>query len=158
MEELRIPKRRTSVEVLLPGGAVRQVIVFLSEFASTHVGAERLSDLLNGTNEFLPAVDLESDRATFLNRASICAARVAPELEEDVHAADGATIPTEHEVEITLNDGSVLKGLISYVLPPDRSRLADYLNDSTPFFRLLEGNKVSLVNKRHVSRIVAIKG
>jgi hypothetical protein len=157
MDELRVPKRRTPVEVILPGGAVRQVVVFLSEFASHHAGAERLSDLLNGTDDFVPALELEGDRLTFLNRAGIAAARVAPEVEEDANAADGATIPTEHEVEITLVDGTVLKGLVTYVLPPDRSRLNDYLNESPPFFKLLEGKHLSLVNKRHVSRVVALK-
>ena len=157
MDELRVPKRRTPVEVILPGGAVRQVVVFLSEFASSHVGAERLSDLLNGTDDFVPAVEQEGERLTFLNRSSIAAARVAPEVEEDTNAADGATIPTEHEVEITLVDGTVLKGLVTYVMPPDRSRLNDYLNEAPPFFKLLEGKFLSLVNKRHVSRVVVIK-
>ncbi len=157
MDELRVPKRRTPVEVILPGGAVRQVVVFLSEFASNHVGAERLSDLLNGTDDFVPAVEQEGERLTFLNRSSVAAARVAPEVEEDANAADGATIPTEHEVEITLVDGTVLKGLVTYVLPPDRSRLNDYLNEAPPFFKLLEGKHLSLINKRHVSHVVALK-
>jgi hypothetical protein len=157
MDELRVPKRRTPVEVVLPGGAVRQVVVFLSEFASDHVGAERFSDVLNGSDDFFPAVEQEGDRMVFFNRYGIAAARVAPEVEADAHAADGATIPTEHEVEITLMDGTGLLGLVTYVLPPDRSRLNDFLNEAPPFFKVLEEGRISLVNKRHVSRVVALK-
>lgn len=141
----------------MPGGAVRQVAVFLSEFASSHVGAERLSDLLNGPEDFLPALELDGEVMTFLNRAAVSAARVAPEVEADANAADEATIPTEHDVELTLTDGTVLRGLVSYVRPPERSRLQDYLNETPPFFRLLEqGNRIALVNKRHIARIVLL--
>src|SRR4051794_15590579 len=133
MQELRVPKRRTAVEVLLPGGAVRHVAVFLAEFAPGHQGTERLSDLLNGSADFVPALDVDSDAMTFLNRHAVSVARVAREVETE--AGDDVTIPTEQEVEITLMDGASLTGLIAYVLPPDRSRLVDYLNDASPFFR-----------------------
>jgi hypothetical protein len=152
-EDLKVPKQRAEVEVLLPGGAARQVVVFLSEFASTHSGRERLSDLLNGGEDFVPALDTLTGNMTFLGRQSIAAARVAPEWEP----ADETVMASEHELEVTLADGTVLHGRVRIVMPPERSRLLDYLNDAPPFLKLVERGSVALVNKRHIARVARVK-
>jgi hypothetical protein len=153
-DELKVPKRRAQVELLLPyGNGSRQVLVFLAEFAGSHAGHERLSDLLNGPNEFLPAVDLATDTMSFVGRAGIAAARVGKDWESSYGLGDAE----EHEVEITLSDGTTLRGIVQFELPPDRSRLLDYLNDVQPFVRLDEGEKVVLVNKRHIARVAKVK-
>ena len=92
---------------------------------------------------------------TFLNRAGLAAVRVARELERD--EADGLTLPTEHDVEMLLESGAALRGLVSYLRPPDRSRLVDFLNEPEPFIRLIEERAIALVNKRHVARVVLLK-
>ena len=152
-DELKVPKRRAQVEVQLPGGATRQVTVFLAAFASKHSGPERLSDLLNAGDEFVPALDNATDAMTFLSRHGIAAARVAPELEWGEELTGGE----QHELEITLVDGTVLRGTVTFVMPPDKSRLLDYLNDAQPFVRLSEREKVALVNKRHIARVAKVK-
>jgi hypothetical protein len=151
-DELKVPKRRVQVEVLLPGGGMRQVTVFLSDFASHHGGPERLSDLLNGPDEFVPALDAQTDTMTFLGRGSIAAARVAPEWEIDPALAGSE----EHEVEITLVEGMQLRGTLRYALPPGRTRLLDHLNDAQSFVRLEERDNIALINKRHIARVVAL--
>jgi hypothetical protein len=153
-DELKVPKRRAPVELVLPyGNGSRQVMVFLAEFAGSHAGHERLSDLLNGPNEFLPAVDLTTDTMSFVGRAGIAAARCGKEWESNY----GLGEVEEHEVQITLADGTALRGIVQFELPPDRSRLLDYLNDAQPFVRLDEGEKVALVNKRHIARVAKVK-
>lgn len=154
MDELRVPKRKAMVELVLPGRARRTVTVFLSEFASEHAGAERLSDLLNGQAAFIPVLEQDTDALTFIHRDAIAVARVDPELEP---AEDAHTLPTEHELELTMLDGSELQGLFSYVRPPERSRLNDVLNEPAPFLRLLEGDRVALVNKNQIARIATVK-
>lgn len=151
MDELRVPKRRLAVEIILPGGAARNVTMFLAEYANDHAGPERVSDLLNGTGDFIPALDSAKDQVVFFNRSSIALARVAADEERD--ASDELTIPTEFQVEVTLLDGAKIVGLVSFILPPDRARLVDYLNSSAPFFRLLQQDVVALVNKKHVAQI-----
>src|SRR3954468_14425956 len=120
-DELRVPKHKVAVEVLLPGGAARQVMFFLAEFAGSHAGHERLSDLLNGAAEFVPALDLATDNMSFLGRRSIAVARVGAEWEPPEDPA----LATEHPVEVALVDGSVLRGRVAFVMPPERSRLLD---------------------------------
>jgi hypothetical protein len=91
---------------------------------------------------------------TFLNRSAISALRLDPALDEDVD--EDVTIPTEHEVEVLLREGTALKGLVSYLRPSERSRLVDFLNEGPPFFRLLDGASLVLVNKRHVVRVTLV--
>jgi hypothetical protein len=155
MEDLRIPKRRAVVEISLSGGAVRTVAVFLSEFAHEHAGAERVSDLLNRGGTFLPAMDLTTNAMTFLSHAGITVVRVDARLEEG--EAEQHTIPTEHEVELTLLDGQVVRGLITYIRPPDRSRLVDYLNEAPAFLPVVEQGRLALVNVRHIAKVDAVR-
>ena len=56
-------------------------------------------------------------------------------------------------MEIRLVDGQRLRGLFAYVQPEGRSRLTDYLNDAPTFLRLLQGDMVALINKRHVAYV-----
>ncbi|HEX5747404.1 MAG TPA: hypothetical protein VFZ09_14260 [Archangium sp.] len=157
LESLSVPKRRVAAQFVLPGGASRNVAVFLAEAAPGHTGGERLSDLLNGSGSlFIPAVDADTDAMTFVHCENLALARVAAELEPNV--VDQFTIPTEHEVEVTMMDGQKLRGLITYVLPEAHSRLTDYLNNSAPaFFPVLEGEQVALVNKRHVAYVETLR-
>ena len=152
MDELRVPKRRVSAEAILAGGTARRITLFLAEAASHHSGPERPGDLLNGGGDFIPALDEEAGAMTFLNRAGLAAVRVPGHDVEDEGAE--LTLPTEHAVEVLLQSGATLRGLVSYLRPPDRSRLQDFLNEPEPFFHLLEEQAVVLVNKRHVVRVV----
>lgn len=153
MEELRIPKRRISAEFRLHSCAESERLdVFLSDNAPAHRGPERLSDLLNGDTEFLPVLEEQTNRMRFVHRTAILVARVSPEEEPD-DAASEQTIPTEHAVRLLLSDGSSVEGLLSYVLPPERSRINDFLNSAPTFFRVLEKTGVALVNKRHLVQV-----
>lgn len=153
MEELRVPKRRVPAEAVLPGGGVRRISLFLAEAACGHAGPERPLDLLNGGGEFVPAFDEDAEAMTFLNRSALALVRVDRALEPD--GAD--TAPTEHRVEVLLDGGETLRGTVSYVRPPERARLQDFLNEPAPFFRLAEERAIALVNRRHVARVAIVR-
>jgi hypothetical protein len=150
MEPLRVPKRRVVIEVSFADGESHRVAVFLAEMASTHGGQERIADLFNAQQEFIPAVEIEGGAMTFLSRAAIAVVRT----DEPDWDRDELNLPVEHEVEVLLDSGQSLRGLLSYVLPPGRCRVIDYLNEAAPFFSLLDEGRTALVNKRHVRRVV----
>jgi len=154
-DDLRVPKRRVSAEVSLPGGRTRRIALFLADAAAEHSGPEFPGDILNGHEDFIPALDEEDGVMTFLNRHGLSVVRVAAE----THTGDDEvpTIPTEHEVELLLRDGTTLRGTLSYLRPPEHARLTDYLNEKTPFLPLHEEKALALVNKRHLTRIVLLK-
>lgn len=154
MDELRVPKRRVAAEVHLAGGPPRRVTLFLAEAAVHHAGPESPGDLLNGTDEFVPAYDEAAQAMSFLHRGAVSVVRLARAL--DPGDAEALTLPTEHEVQVHLTDGTLLAGLVSFLRPPDSARLVDFLNEASPFFRLLEADAVALVNKRHVARVTLV--
>ena len=151
---LQVPKQRVEVEILACGER-RAVTVFLSEFVPERAGPERVSDLLERDEPFFPALDHTTARMTFVSRAAVVLARVPRELEE--HDAHDVAAPTEHEVEVRLLDGEVVRGIVSYVLAPENARPVDFLNEPGRFFRLLVATDyVLLVNKQHVACVTLV--
>jgi hypothetical protein len=141
-------------QLVLPGGEAREVAVFLAEPMPGSTDGERLSDLLNAETKFIPAQDVATETMTFVNSITIAVARV--DARHELRDVDRLTMRTEQAVEIHLEDGQRLKGLFAYVQPEGRSRLTDYLNDAPPFLRLLQGDMVALINKRHVAYVEAL--
>ncbi len=95
-----------------------------------------------------------AEAVTFVHSVAIAVARV--DARHELREVDRLTMRTEHAVEIRLVDGQRLQGLFSYVQPEGRNRLTDFLNDAPPFLRLLQGDMVALVNKRHVAYVEAL--
>ena len=154
MKDLTVPKWRTRVELLLPTKQTLSVAVYLSDIAADHPGPERLSDLMNGLRDFLPAHDLDKDQLTFINREQISAVRVLMDIEGD--PSEQFNVPQESEVRVLLKSGAEIQGLLTYTRPDDRARVLDYLNEAAPFFPVQEKDHVTLINKSHVARVELI--
>lgn len=144
MDELRIPKRRVPIEITLVDGSTRRVEVFLSEVAETHPGPEQVEDLVNGELRFLPAFDSERKAMTFLNPNAIKL------IQTEADAAAVEELATEHVVALSFAGGERITGRVRYVMPPDASRVSDYLAEAPCFLRVEQGEHVLLVNGRHL--------
>ena len=73
--------------------------------------------------------------------------------EDELYVAEsGKDLPCR----VYMMDGSVLEGAMRKSLPPERSRLYDYMNTDNPRFLKLyvESNAVCLVNKSYVGYIM----
>lgn len=142
--------------MVLVGGTVHRVAVFLAEQARSHGGREKLSDLLNDPGEFIPTECLATGRPIFFRRQAITLAKLPLEREPDDPVS--LTLPSEHDVDLLLADGSKFSGLLTYVAPPERSRLVDYLEDSPPFFPVIRDESLYLLNKAHVLSVTPSNG
>jgi hypothetical protein len=151
MSDYRVPKRRLPVQITLVGGASLHVNVFLASFAGSHLGEERLDDLLNGPHDFIPAQEVGSGATTLLNRAALVVARVTHQWVTDPPGAVGDCV--DEKVRVVLLDGSELTGSVSYALPEANGRLSDFLNAAAPFLELQDEGGTAFVSKRHVARI-----
>jgi len=152
MSDLRVPKHKVAVEVLFLGGTREPLELFLAETARSHAGPEELSDLLAGSDLFLPAIAPGPEKTCFLNRQSV----VAIVVDDPGAGADPAlahTLPTAHEVELRLSDGQTLRGVVAYLRPPERSRIGDFLNEPEPVLRLRQAGRLLFVNKSVVTRV-----
>ncbi|HET9594921.1 MAG TPA: hypothetical protein VFP65_05025 [Anaeromyxobacteraceae bacterium] len=149
-----MPKRTVEAEIVLCDGSGGRFALFLSEHASRHEGPEEVADLLEADGAFLPARDLASGRIAFLRRDAIAVAALDGVAEDPF-----ALAPAEqHALEARLPGGRTVRGVVSYVLPPDRARVLDHLNQPGAFLALHgDDGVVRLVAKRHVARLDALE-
>ena len=170
--EYRIPKREISVEITLLGQsssmiqrlsgrrAERLVVhLFLSERAQMREGAERLSDLLNGPGEFLPAVE-PSHKLVLLNKDALMVLTASAEaefpVEETPEAMPASGTGSGVQAEFTLQDGTEIRGRVGFVMPEGKRRLVDFLNLPQRFFAVREGVVAQLINKKCIVRVSII--
>ena len=60
------------------------------------------------------------------------------------------------EVEVVLEDGSTLQGMLAYVMPDGQRRLQDFLNQPERFLILRDGDRARLIHKRRIIRIYPV--
>ena len=168
--EYRIPKREVLVEVLLLSPSKKVVHnltgrrvekaslwLFLSERVAMREGAEKLSDLLNSPGEFLPAME-SSGSVVLLNKDAVMALSAPADAEfpseggETSHGTRSGGVGAE----LTLLDGTLVRGEVPLVMPEGKRRLVDFLNLPERYFALREGETVQLVNKRCIVRVTLI--
>lgn len=152
----RVPKRKVPVEVVLAGRSPLLVDLYLSDCAETHAGLERPSDLLNGSDPFLPASD-PGGSVLFLHRDGLISVSFDAEHEQVSEAEQAVEIAADEstsvEVEVVLEDGMSIAGEINQMMPKGHRRLQDVLNLDTRFLILWSGDRVHLINKRRIIRV-----
>lgn len=157
-ERYRVPKRKVAAEIRTARDTFR-AFLFLGECAEHHSGPERPSELLNTAPAFLPVED-ESGGFVFLRRDSPVTVTVSRKDEWPDEWATVEEIASDLEtavrIAVILESGGTLEGTVHFQLPEDHSRLQDFLNGSGLFFALAhdEGDRVSLVNKQRVARVL----
>ncbi len=143
-----MPRVAVPASLLLAGGGKREGEVYVMERVPQHAGPETPLDMLNRPEPFFPfRPKTGSERVLLVAKARTVTLTVPRPQEDSVRlsAAKKATM------EITLADGSVLSGWATLELPQHHSRLLDYLNAAAaPFFAVVTGDGVHLVNRAHV--------
>lgn len=154
MESLRIPRRQVEARLVLDDGSSLEGRLFAG-----WVGADRrpetVQERLNDAAEEFLAMACGEDRF-LLNKAGIilCEVRKGQGELEGLAAAGGRRVP----VRMTLVGGVGLVGTLRIVMPPERSRVLDYLN-SAPRFVAIEGpDKVTLVQRRFIVTVRSEEG
>jgi len=157
--EYRIPKREITAEVTVLGHPRKVVKLFLSERAGAHAGAERPSDLLNESGAFFPVVE-SPGKVIFLRRDAVLVVSVAAESEflgDQLRPADLPADPgNSQEVEVILEDGTEIRGAVSFLMPEGKQRLLDFLNSGERFITVREANVARLINKRRMVRVTLL--
>lgn len=155
-DSYRIPKHKVPASVAFPGKSEIRMYIFLGDCAQTHTGHERPSDLLNGPDSFFPAADFEDD-IHFIHRDALSVMTTRAELEfppDEFRAEEAAPADsTRLEVEVELEDGTSLEGIVTYLMPEGHRRLQDVLNLQDRFLVLRDGDQARLINKRRIERI-----
>jgi len=160
VHEYTIPKQRFTAEVVFSDGRTARLTFFHGQNAPTHTGRERPSDVLNGLSTFLPTLDAH-DRLILVNVDALRMVSVSVD-EEWTHALGDTEddvrdiTATVTGIEVTLDDGSRLTGMVRYELPESGRRLQDYLNLGDRFLALIDHETIRFIGRRWVASIVGL--
>ena len=150
---LRVPKNPVEVEVALQGDRPRRVEVFLAEHGSHDFNRQKVLELLDQADSFLPVRDLETGRWESFNSHSIVWIGMSA---SSIDAEGSADELFEHRrsIRVGLASGDWLDGEVLYSAPDSGPRLVDHLNRGERYFRLWRGDRILFVNKDRVSTVV----
>ncbi len=158
-EQLRVPKIAVSVEIVLDGGRRFAGHLHLATASGVHAGRERVLDLLDAPEPFLP-ITVPGSGGHLLAKDRIVMVQVTDL--QDVGTVEEDLPVTTTRVEVGLaslpQEQRHLRGTIAIAMPPGKVRLLDFLNEAGSFFALtLDDTTAVLVARRyivHVSQFV----
>jgi hypothetical protein len=154
VSEFRIEKRKAEAALTLTTGATVRGCFFLSGSRATHVGPERVADLLNGEQGFFPfEVDPKAVPSTVLyNRSQVV---VVTLLEDTIEAQldPGYAVATERRVHILLSNGHTVDGRVRVYRPTGRDRLSDYARAPETFRYVETADATVIVNSAHIVKL-----
>ena len=148
--ELRVLKERMAATVTLTNGKSVDGFVFVSEHSATHLGPERVKDVLNAERGFFPFEVMEPRGAptVLLNRDHVV--MVDLESDEELRQMPGYEHATRRTVSMLLSSGERLDGLVRVLRPRGRDRLSDHAREGEQFWYFEGPNRTLLVNTNHV--------
>lgn len=150
---LKIPKveRQVSLWTHPDGLVVGSIYLHMPEPDRPH-GEDPFS-VMNGAEDFLVVHRHDPDELRFYNKASLIRIEYA---EDEAYVVEsGKDLPCR----VHMMDGSVIEGAMRKSLPPERSRLYDYMNTDNPRFLKLyvDGRSACLINKSYVGYIMPLE-
>ncbi|MGE4543166.1 MAG: hypothetical protein AB7D06_03550 [Pedobacter sp.] len=147
MEEQKIAKNRRQVIFTLADGSEVTGEVFLSLYEAHRQGSQRVGELLNGEDAFLPVKT--ADGTVHLNVANII--KASTPADDERHEL--MMLGKKYTVQITTLHGEAIEGEIFVDLPQDRSRVSDYLNRPERFFRVFVPGYIVYVGARFILEV-----
>ena len=159
MSEFYVEKRRVKATLTMLSGESVRGNFSLAYTAPTHLGPERVGDLLNAHAGFFPFhVDASGDappRFVLYNRAHVLLVQLAePELEAELDPS--YTIARRKSVSMLLANGERLSGELRVILPYEQARLSDYLRSKDLFHYLELPTGTLILNFTHVIELTPI--
>lgn len=144
MLDQRIDKEIREVLFTLTDGREVRGEVFLNLFEAHHSRPQRVGELLNDRDHFIP---VRTDEGTvLLNVSGIVSARIRAELETD----ELMTLGERYTVRAVTSLGEELVADIYVNMPAGAQRVKDYLNQSLRFFTFFLPKHIVYVNRRYL--------
>lgn len=145
MELYKVPKVETRVRILLDDGRTLDGSLFTSVTGPSG-GPETIQDRLSDTSEEFVPLACGNDRL-LLNKSGIILIQCPFEA---AGLSPDETSGKEVLVRMSLAGGTSLLGRFDIRMPPERSRVIDYLNCAPRFVPLLGDGQVTLVQKHFI--------
>jgi twitching motility two-component system response regulator PilH len=154
-DELRVPVRRVGATFWTVDGSTFTGSLFIHLDAESHEGPETVLDRLNDEDCFL-ALALAEEGVAFLNTSQLIRVDV-PHTEQGTNPPDEASPAIAERIRVQLANGEQLIGSVCFGGRPGRRRLSDYLNTPPRFLPLQGPERLHLIHKRFVLRVVPLQ-
>lgn len=144
MVDRKIVKNQRSVLFTMVDGSMLEGKVFLSLYDACHLGPQRVGELLNRADAFIPVQTANGTiHLNIMNVVDAC----TPIQEEQNELM---TLGERHRVQITTSLGTVIHGEVFVDLPHDRCRVSDYLNQGDRFCRVCLPEEIVYIGSRFI--------
>jgi hypothetical protein len=143
MTDQRIIKERRPALFTLADGSEVKGEVFLNLYEARRMGPQRVGELLNGEEAFLPVATAEG--MVHLNVSNIVTACTETHSEWD----DLETLGRKYAVRIRTHLGEI-SGDVFVNLPREHSRVSDFLNQPGRFLRISGPEETVYVASRYI--------
>jgi hypothetical protein len=143
MTEQVIAKQRRRVRFTLIDGSETEGDVFLRLYEARHFGPQKVGELLNGENGFIPVATGQG--LVHLNVVNIVTARAVAGEELD----DLDKLGKNYTVRIRTRLGEIA-GEMFVNLPEENCRVSDYLGQADRFLRIFSGDEIIYIGARFV--------
>ena len=139
------------MKLFFPNKTVREGDIFLSYVAANHEGRERVIDVLNQTDPFIP-IHFKDESTKLINKNNLL---MVTFLSDGEGTEDSVFANSSIEVAIQLINDICLEANAFFSLPSHSCRVKDFLNQSfldkpESFLELRKGKEVYLINKAYI--------
>jgi hypothetical protein len=154
MDIYRIPRREIPVRVLLDDGRTLDGTFFTHESGPGGCPQDVLHHINESDGEFVP---LLCGRDSFLvNKAGIIWVELTGAPAEEIA---GSAVGAQHVLaRLRIAGGASVAGTLAVVMPPERSRVLDYLNAAGRFVAVFREGTVTLVQRRFIVTVRSGEG
>jgi hypothetical protein len=152
---LRVRKQAVAVELALAGGTPRRVEIFVAEYRDNEFRRQDVLNLLEHIQAFLPARDSASGLWEIFNKDALLwiGVPLSPFGSEPA-GTDQELYEFRRPVRVDLIGAEPIHGDLLYSARQESTRVMDYLNETGRFFRVWSEERLYLVNKAFVLRVV----
>lgn len=153
MGDFTIEKNRIDAVIHFSDGSKSRGELFLLPFNSYYDAHQKISDLLESEQPFLPLSLDDGNKVEFINKSQLLL--IECELPEDGEE-DPPELALFHQTEVSIVtvDNQIFKGVMFSEVPLECSRLSDCLNLSVRFVRMKSNNRYMHVNKNLIKKVV----
>jgi hypothetical protein len=152
MSQFRFEKHQVPAGIVLSTGDTIGGCFFVVSSLTTHGGPERVGELLNAEDGFLPFQRDDGTTGQY-NRTHIVVVTLPAGMSEE-ELEPGYSVALRQSVTITLSTGATVEGTVFVSGPAGRERLSDYVRGSKHFWYVVTSEATLIVNSRHVVALV----
>ncbi|MDI6740813.1 MAG: hypothetical protein QME74_10680 [Candidatus Edwardsbacteria bacterium] len=153
MQQLAVEKRTVPVLIRFEDGQELKGELFLSQTAKRRLGKETVLDYMNEEPEFFPLKVTEDNSVRMINKRRVAAVEVdaAIEFEDEETTKAGAK---QERMTVMFKTHHRLAGTGYIEMPPQKSRIIDFLNQGSQFFLLKAGETAHVCNRKQISYVI----